>query len=109
MKACPDCNSELRAVDTLGIFPFHSTASKIRFFVMLVFLVVVWSALVLVLVPKDLHAISLIAFYGVSILLIYKISKSKIESIVFECSECHQRFKGSNLVRFRYGEIKQEI
>lgn len=106
MKACPDCNSELRAVDTIGIFPFHSTASKIRFAVMLVFLAVVWSALILVLVPNNLHAISLVAFYGVSILLIYKISKSKFESIVFECGQCHQRFKGSNLMRFRYGEIK---
>ncbi len=105
MKDCPDCSGELRAVDTIGLFPFHGTASRIRFILMLVLLTVLWSALVLVLVPKNHYAISLIAFYTASVLVIYKVCKSKFESIVYECSECHQRFKGSGLMRFRYDQI----
>ena len=105
---CPDCKNTLIPVDTLGIFPFHSTAQRIRFVVMSALLAVVWSVLVIVLVPENLLVISLLAFYAASVLLIHRIYRSKRESVVFECSECRQKFKGSSPIKFSYGEIGRE-
>ena len=97
MNNCPHCNKELKAIDTRGIFPFESRASKVRWVIVFSFLIIVWSALILVLIPKAYQSIALLVYYPLSFSLLYKLYNSKLNSIVYECTSCKDRFKGKNL------------
>ncbi len=103
MDSCPNCNAELKAVDTRGIFPFESRTSRVRWIVVFSFLIIVWSALILALVPEAYQSIALLLYYPLSFALLFKLYKSKLDSIIYECTSCKDRFKGQKLVKFSYG------
>ena len=104
MTKCPDCNTELKAVDSRGMFPFETRASRVRWVIVFSFLIIVWSALILVLIPEGYQSITLAIYFPLSFFLLYKIYNSKLDSIIYECASCQNRFKGQKLVKFSYGD-----
>ena len=102
MGSCPICNNELKAVDTRGIFPFESRASRARWLVVFSFLIIIWSALILVVLPEKYQSIALLIYYPLSFAMLIKVYKTKLNSIIYECISCKNRFKGQNLTKFSY-------
>jgi hypothetical protein len=102
MDNCPNCNNKLKAVDTRGIFPFENRASRVRWLTVFSLLIVLWSALILVLVPEDYQSIALLIYYPLSFAILIKLYKTKLDSIIYECISCKNRFKGQKLTKFSY-------
>ena len=109
MDKCPNCNNKLKAVDTRGIFPFESSASRVRWLTVFSFLIVIWSALILVLVPEEYQSIALIIYYPLSIAILIKLYMTKLDSIIYECITCKNRFKGQKLTKFSYVDKQHKI
>jgi hypothetical protein len=104
MESCPNCNSKLKAVDTRGIFPFEGRASRVRWLIVFSFLIIIWSALILVLVPEKYQSIALLIYYPLSFAILIKLYKTKLNSIIYECVSCKNRFKGQKLTKFSYSD-----
>jgi len=102
MESCPNCNNELKAVDTRGIFPFESRVSRVRWLMVFSLLIIVWSALILVLVPEGYQVIALLIYFILSFSILIKFYKMKLDSIIYECIGCKNRFKGRKLTKFSY-------
>jgi len=102
MNVCTNCKNEVKAVDTLGVFPFHTRGSRIRWVVVFGLLIIVWSALILVLIPKVYQSIALLTYYPLAFYLLHKVYKSKQKSIIYQCENCNNKFKGKNREKFSY-------
>ncbi len=102
MKKCPDCNNELKGVDTRGIFAFEKRSLRISWFIAFTFIIIVCSALILVLLPEAMHSIASLIYFPLAFFLLYKIYKQKLDTIIYECISCKKRFKGQKLEKFSY-------
>ncbi len=102
MNSCPDCNNELKGVDTRGIFAFENRSLRIFWFIGFTFIILVCSALILVLLPKSFHSITSLIYFPLAFFLLYKVYKRKLDTIIYECVSCKKRFKGQKLENFSY-------
>jgi len=103
MKNCPNCNNKLTGIDTRGVFAFENRSSRVGWFIAFTFIIIVCSAFILVLLPKATHSIALLLYYPLAFYLLYKIYKKKLNTIIYECTICKNRFKGETLEDFNYG------
>jgi len=104
MKICPDCNKELIAIDSKGMFSFQKRASRMLWLFLVIFLVLLWSILIPKLMPEDLVSVSLVVYYITALIFIlktYKLNKSKI---IYECLNCKNKFSDNPLKPFDYGK-----
>ncbi len=67
-----------------------------------IFLIIVWSALILVIVPKSFQSIALLIYYPTAFLLLHRVYNKKLDTIIYECTSCKKRFKGEKLENFSY-------
>ena len=104
MKACPDCKNELIAIDSKGLFSFQKRASRILWVISMVFLGVLWSILVPKIVPENISSYALAAYYILITILIIKLYKSNKSKIIYECTNCKNKFSDTPLKPFTYGK-----
>jgi hypothetical protein len=109
MKKCPDCSNELVGVDTIGLFSFEKSISKIFWLISVIFLALLWSILIPKLIPEEVKHIALGVYYSLVAILIYKLYKSNNNKVIYECISCKQKFKGNALTKFNYGEPETKI
>jgi uncharacterized Tic20 family protein len=103
MNKCPDCNNELKGIDTRGVFAFESRTLRITWVISFTFIIIVCSALILVLLPESAHSIASLIYFPVAFFLLYKTYQRKLDTVVYECVGCKERFKGKKLEKYRYG------
>jgi len=109
MKKCPDCNSDLVAVDTLGIFSFEKRFSRVFWLISVIFIALLWSILLPKIMPEEAKSISLVVYYFLAGILIYKSYKTNKNKVIYECASCKNKFKGSALTKFNYGAPETKI
>ncbi len=103
MKICPDCNNKLTSVDTRGLFAFENRSLRVSWFIGFTFVIIVFSALILVLLHEDFYSIAFLIYFPSAFMLLHRVYKGKLDTIIYECTNCKSRFKGQNLEKFRYG------
>jgi DNA-directed RNA polymerase subunit RPC12/RpoP len=104
MNKCSKCNSPLFSVDTLSVFSFEKRATRMFWLIFSVFLIVLWSGLVLKLAPESAKSIALLIYYTLGILAVYKLYRNNLNKVIYECSKCKTRFKGNSPEPFIYKE-----
>ena len=102
IKKCLNCNKELEAIDTVGIFRFENKWSRVRWIIGFSFLVLVWSVMIPILVPQPYQSALLLIYYFLSYGFLYKLYKKKLDSIVYNCKSCNKKFIGRTLLDFEY-------
>jgi len=104
MKTCPNCNNELIAIDSTGIFSFQKRASRIYWVISSIFLGLLWSILIPKVVPESITQIVLAVYYFVVIVFIIKMYKSNMNKIIYECVSCKNKYNNNPLKPFNYGK-----
>ena len=104
MKTCPDCNKEIIAIDSNGIFSFQKRASRIFWLFSVTFLILLWSILITKLMPESLVSVSLVVYYIAALIFMVKMYKSNLNKVIYECANCKNKFSGNPLKPFNYGK-----
>jgi len=104
MKTCPNCNNELIAIDSTGIFSFQKRASRIYWIFSAIFLGLLWSILIPKIMPENLTYFALALYYIIAIMLIFKMYKSNMKKIIYECVNCKNKYSNTPLKLFNYGK-----
>ena len=104
MKTCPNCNKQLVAIDSAGIFSFKKRASRIYWVISAIFLGLLWSILILKIAPENTTQIALAVYYIVVTVFIVKMYKSNMNKIIYECVSCKNKYSNNPLKSFNYGK-----
>ena len=104
MKTCPDCNKELIAIDSKGLFSFQKRASRIFWLFSVTFLILLWSILIPKLMPEVLISVSLVAYYIAALIFMLKMYKSNVKKVIYECINCKNKFSDTPLKPYDYGK-----
>lgn len=82
--------------------PFDKKASKVTWLIVSIFLILIWSILVVKLVPESIRGFGLLIYYALGLLLVHKLYKRNLEKVIYECADCKTRYKGSSPEEFSY-------
>jgi len=104
MKTCPNCNNELKAIDSKGIFFFQKRASRIYWVFSAIFLGLVWSILIPKITPESISNYALVVYYIIITILIIKLYKSNMSKVIYECVGCKNKYSNNPLKLFNYRE-----
>ena len=104
MKTCPNCNKQLVAIDSTGIFSFQKRALRIYWVISATFLGLLWSILILKIAPENITQIALAVYYITAIVFIIKMYKSNMKKIIYECINCKNKYSNNPLKLFNYAQ-----
>jgi hypothetical protein len=104
MKKCPNCNNQLIAIDSTGIFSFQKRASRIYWVISTIFLGLLWSILIPKIMSEKLTHIAFAVYYISAILFILNMYKSNMKKIIYECVNCKNKYSNNPLKLFKYGK-----
>lgn len=104
MKTCPNCNKQLIAIDSSGIFSFQKRASRIYWVISAIFIGLLWSILILKIMPENITHIALAVYYIFAILFIFNMYKSNMKKIIYKCVNCNNTYSSNPLELFDYGK-----
>jgi len=106
MKRCPNCNENIVAIDTIGLFRFENKGSRVRWVLGFSFLILVWSALIPIFFSQPYRLVLLVIYYIFACGFLYRIYLNKLDSIVYGCENCSKKFIGRKLSIFTYTSSK---